>query len=119
MFIYKVTHTPSGEYYIGISKQDRSKFNDTIDIDPMKFFNVYESNGNGRNRMAVCAKTMLAHAEELSEIEKRAAEIAKSNQSNPKFLGLKLKTKAEELESAKPKVTTKTTSAPSAPTDTQ
>lgn len=119
MYIYKVTHTPSRQYYIGISKQHKNSFDDTTDIDPMKFFNLYESNGNGKATMVVCSKTMLAHSEEIEEIEKLTAQIVKDNQANPRFLGLKLETKDSELQAAKKKPFVKTSNVSSNITDTQ
>lgn len=116
MYIYKVTHTPTGQYYIGISNKHKDSFNDTIDIDPMKFFNLYESNGYGQNKMVVCAKSLVAFSDEQETIERRVSEFAKSRENDPNFLGLKLKTKAEEEASLKVKPT-KTQSTPTTVTE--
>lgn len=111
MYIYKVTHTPSGQYYIGISKKNKEDFDDRVEIDPMKFFNVYESNGYGRSKMVVCSKSLIAFSDDPAVIEQRVSDFAKSRANDPNFLGLKMKTKAEEEAAVKPR-TNRTVSAP-------
>jgi len=101
MYIYKVTHTPTGQYYIGVSKRDKDSFNDRYEIDPMGFFNLYESNGYGRNRMVVCWKSLFAHSDDSAVLDKMVADFAKAHESNPNFLGLKLKSKADEAKESK------------------
>ena len=88
MYVYKVTHIPTGKYYLGLSTQDKSTFDAARDLDPYNEFEVYGDNGT-KLKMINVEKRMLALAGDLDELTKTGADISKSCESDSQFLGLK------------------------------
>lgn len=88
MYIYKVTHIPTSKFYIGLSTQPKSTFDGTRDLDPYNEFEVYGSNGT-RLKMVNVEKRILAVAGDTNELAQLGADLAKSSESDPNFIGLK------------------------------
>jgi hypothetical protein len=88
MYVYKVTHIPTGKYYLGLSTQDKSTFDAARDLDPYNQFEVYGSNGT-KLKMINVEKRILSLAGDINELATTGAEIAKSCENDPDFLGLK------------------------------
>lgn len=88
MYVYKVTHIPTGKYYLGLSIQDKSTFDAANDLDPYNQFEVYGSNGT-KLKMINVEKRILRIAGGINELTAYGAEIAKSCENDSQFLGLK------------------------------
>lgn len=108
MYVYKVTHIPTGKYYLGLSTHDKSTFDAARDLDPYNEFEVYGTNGT-KLKMINVEKRILSLAGDVNELAAIGADIAKSCQDDPDFLGLK-----GQPASSEPKVAT-TTSATKTP----
>lgn len=109
MYIYKVTHIPTGNYYLGLSTQDKSTFDAANDLDPYNQFEVYGSNGT-KLKMINVEKRILALAGDEHELAAYGADFAKSSENDPQFLGLKGQPASSEPKVA-PTTATKTPSA--------
>ena len=109
MYVYKVTHIPTGKFYLGLSTQDKSTFDAARDLDPYNQFEVYGNNGT-KLRMVNVEKRILSLAGDANELASTGAELAKSCQDDPNFLGLKGQPAASE-----PKVATTTTATKTPP----
>ena len=88
MYVYKVTHIPTGQYYIGLSNLPKSTFDAARDLDPYNQFEVYGDNGS-RLKMINVEKRIIAVAGDANELANLGAETAKASETDPKFLGLK------------------------------
>ena len=88
MYVYKVTHIPTGKYYLGLSTQDKSTFDAGRDLDPYNQFEVYGNNGT-KLKMINVEKRILQIAGDVNELTAYGAEIAKSCENDSQFLGLK------------------------------
>jgi hypothetical protein len=105
MYVYKVTHIPTGQYYLGLSDKPKSTFDAANNLDPYGQFQVHGNNGT-KLRMINVEKRIVSLAGDLNELASTGAEIAKSCQDDPLFLGLKGQSTPSE-----PKVAPVTTTA--------
>ena len=88
MYVYRVTHIPTGKFYIGLSNLPKSTFDAARDLDPYNQFEVYGDNGS-RLKMINVEKRIIATAGDANELAHLGAESAKGAESDPNFLGLK------------------------------
>lgn len=108
MYIYKVTHIPTGKYYLGLSTEPKETFNAAANLDPYNQFEVYGDNGT-KLKMINVEKRILSLAGDANELAAIGADIAKSCQDDANFLGLK-----GQAASSEPKVATTTVKTPPA-----
>lgn len=107
MYVYKVTHIPTGQYYLGLSDKPKSTFDPANHLDPYGQFEVYGNNGT-KLKMVNVEKRIISLAGDLNELASMGAEIAKSCQDDPSFLGLKGQTTPSEPKVTPVAVATKT-----------
>ncbi len=110
MYVYKVTHIPTGKYYLGVSTQHKNTFDPAKDYDPFNQFDVYGSNGS-RLKMVNVEKRLLCVAGDENELAQIAADYAKQCENDFNFLGLKGQPAPAQPKS-EPTVTTTKTSNP-------
>ena len=103
MYVYKVTHIPTGQFYLGLSTQDKSTFDSARDLDPYNQFEVHGDNGS-RLKMINVEKRILSLAGDIHELAATGADIAKSCQDDPNFLGLKGQPASSEPKVAVPAI---------------
>lgn len=108
MYVYKVTHIPTGKYYLGLSTQDKSTFDAARDLDPYNQFEVYGNNGT-KLKMVNVEKRILQIAGDVNELTAYGADIAKSCENDSQFLGLKGQPATNENKVATVAPTTNTT----------
>jgi hypothetical protein len=110
MYVYKVTHIPTGKYYLGLSTSPKSTFDAAKDLDPYNQFELYGNNGT-RLKMVNVEKRIISLAGDANELASMGADVAKSCQDDPLFLGLKGQPASIEpkVVNTTPTVTTKTT----------
>lgn len=111
MYVYKVTHIPTGRYYLGLSTQDKSTFDPARDLDPYNQFEVYGNNGT-KLKMINVEKRILSIAGNTGELASIGADIAKGCEDDPNFLGLKGQPSASEPKVAATTTTTATKTPP-------
>lgn len=99
MYVYKVTHIPTGRYYLGLSNESKSTFNPATNLDPYNQFELYGNNGT-KLRMINVEKRIISLAGDSNELASIGADIAKSCQDDPLFLGLKGQTTPSEPKAA-------------------
>lgn len=109
MYVYKVTHMPTGKYYLGLSTNDKSTFDAAKDLDPYNQFQIYGNNGT-KLKMINVEKRILSIAGDSNELAALGADAAKSCQDDANFLGLK-----GQPSVAEPKVIASTTTAKTTP----
>ncbi len=110
MYVYKVTHIPTGRYYLGLSDKPKNTFDPANDLDPYDQFELYGSNGT-KLRMINVEKRIISLAGDINELASIGAEAAKSCQDDPLFLGLKGQSTPSEPKVA-PVTTTATKTSP-------
>lgn len=88
MYVYRVTHLPTGKYYLGVSTLPKNTFDPAKDYDPHNQFEVYGSNGT-KLRMVNVEKRIICIAGDENELANLAAEQAKICENDFNFLGLK------------------------------
>jgi hypothetical protein len=88
MYVYKVTHLPTGKYYLGVSTMPKTTFDPSNDYDPHNQFDVYGSNGT-KLKMVNVEKRIICIAGDENELANLAAEQAKMCENDFNFLGLK------------------------------
>jgi len=88
MYVYKVTHLPTGKYYLGVSTLPKTTFDPSKDYDPHNQFEVYGNNGT-KLKMVNVEKRIICIAGDENELANLAAEHAKNCENDFNFLGLK------------------------------
>lgn len=101
MYVYKVTHIPTGRFYLGLSTKDKSTYDPARDLDPYNQFEVNGDNGS-RLKMVNVEKRIISLAGDINELATIGAQVAKSNQDNPNFLGLKGQSKSHTHKPTEP-----------------
>jgi len=107
MYVYKVTHIPTGRYYLGLSDKPKSTFDPANNLDPYEQFELYGNNGT-KLRMVNVEKRIISLAGDENELASIGADIAKSCQDDPLFLGLKGQSAPSEPKVATTPTATKT-----------
>lgn len=107
MYIYKTTHLPTQQFYVAY--EERVMHQSNFDQDPMNVFAPLPAGYNGEMKINNLVKEVIVKVGSKSEAVQSLSEIAKHEQNNPNFLGVKNKkveekpiTPAEDASSKKP-----------------
>jgi len=87
MYLYKVTHLPTRDFYIAVSFEGKRSFNGTVNTDPVGQFRSLGDNGT-RLKIANCEKRFLQELASQEELEMVVAKMVRLYENNSSFKGL-------------------------------
>lgn len=88
MYIYKVTHLPTRQFYIGISVESKDSFDPIRNPDPAGKFRIQGSNGISKITNIENVIVRICHS--MEELVSESTKLIKSYETNENFLSLQL-----------------------------